>query len=163
MKNNENAKERKSFKEVVVENKGKIIAGVSIAAASAVGIVLIKNNKDIMKLLDRTIKVQSAVTTVSEINTIANDMLWEKVEVTENIVVNSGIIEQARATIIRKRDNLISKLNCLENMQQLTDDVVNKIAELKGGISGFDKMLDQCDELEYLYKAREVAENLLED
>ena len=163
MKNNENAKERKSLKEVVVENKGKIIAGVSIAAAGAIGIVLVKNNKDIMKLLDRTIKVQSAVTTVSEINTITNDMLWEKVEVTENIIVNSGIIEQARATIIRKRDNLISKLNCLENMQQLTDDVVNKIAELKGGISGFDKMLDQCDELEYLYKAREVAENLLED
>ena len=163
MKNNENVKERKSFKEVVVENKGKIIAGVSIAAASAVGIVLVKNNKDMMKLLDRTVKVQSAVTTVSEANTIANDMLWEKVNVTENIIVNSGIIEQARATIIRKRDNLISKLNCLENMQQLTDDVVNKIAELKGGISGFDKMLDQCDELEYLYKAREVAENLLED
>ena len=163
MKNNENAKERKSFKEVVVENKGKIIAGVSIVTASAVGIVLVKNNKDMMKLLDRTVKVQSAVTTVSEVNTIANDMLWEKVNVTENIIVNSGIIEQARATIIRKRDNLISKLNCLENMQQLTDDVVNKIAELKGGISGFDKMLDQCDELEYLYKAREVAENLLED
>ena len=163
MKNNENAKERKSLKEVVVKNKGKIIAGVSIAAASAVGIVLVKNNKDIMKLLDRTIKVQSAVTTVSSINTMVNDALYEKVEVTENIIVNSGIIEQARATIIRKRDNLISKLNCLENMQQLTDDVVNKIAELKGGISGFDKMLDQCDELEYLYKAREVAENLLED
>ena len=163
MKNNENVKERKSLKEVVVENKGKIIAGVSIAAASAVGIVLVKNNKDMMKLLDRTVKVQSAVATVSEVNTIANDMLWEKVNVTENIIVNSGIIEQARATIIRKRDNLISKLNCLENMQQLTDDVVNKIAELKGGISGFDKMLDQCDELEYLYKAREVAENLLED
>ena len=163
MKNNENVKERKSFKEVVVENKGKIIAGVSIVTASAVGIVLVKNNKDMMKLLDRTVKVQSAVATVSEVNTIANDMLWEKVNVTENIIVNSGIIEQARATIIRKRDNLISKLNCLENMQQLTDDVVNKIAELKGGISGFDKMLDQCDELEYLYKAREVAENLLED
>ena len=163
MKNNENVKERKSFKEVVVENKGKIIAGVSIVTASAVGIVLVKNNKDMMKLLDRTVKVQSAVTTVSEVNTIANDMLWEKVNVTENIIVNSGIIEQARATIIRKRDNLISKLNCLENMQQLTDDVVNKIAELKGGISGFDKMLDQCDELEYLYKAREVAENLLGD
>ena len=163
MKNNANVKERKSLKEVVVENKGKIIAGVSIAAASAVGIVLVKNNKDIMKLLDRIIKVQSAVTTVSSINTMVNDALYEKVEVTENIIVNSGIIEQARATIIRKRDNLISKLNCLENMQQLTDDVVNKIAELKGGISGFDKMLDQCDELEYLYKAREVAENLLED
>ena len=156
MKNNENVKERKSFKEVVVENKGKIIAGVSIVAAGAVGVVLVKNNKDLLKYI-------SKVEAKSDLGNIADKELWEKVNVTENIIVNSGIIEQARATIIRKRDNLISKLNCLENMQQLTDDVVNKIAELKGGISGFDKMLDQCDELEYLYKAREVAENLLED
>ena len=45
MKNNENVKERKSFKKVVVENKGKIIAGVSIVAVGAVGIAVAKNYK----------------------------------------------------------------------------------------------------------------------
>ena len=64
--------------------------------------------------------------------------------------------------LLEKKDTLVSKLNCYENMAQLTDDIVNKIAETKAGISGFDKMLDQCDELEYLYKCRNVAEDLLD-
>ena len=50
MKNNENVKERKSLKEVIVENKGKIIAGVSIVTATAVGVVVYKNVIDIKNL-----------------------------------------------------------------------------------------------------------------
>ena len=48
-------------------------------------------------------------------------------------------------------------------MDQINDEIVEKISELKGGIAGFDKMLDNCDELEYLYKCRTIAEELLED
>lgn len=158
MKNNENVKERKSLKEVVVENKGKIIAGVSIVAAGAVGIAVAKNHKAIVDQLKQIKKVDAKV----EIGNVINTELWHRAEVTEDIIVNSGIIDQARATIIRKKDTLVSKLNCYENMAQLTDDIVNKITETKAGISGFDKMLDQCDELEYLYKCRNVAEDLLD-
>ena len=158
MKNNENVKERKSLKEVVVENKGKIIAGVSIVAAGAVGIAVAKNHKTIVDQLKQIKKVDAK----AEIGNVINEELWRRAEVTEDIIVNSGIIDQARATIIRKKDTLVSKLNCYENMTQLTDDIVNKITETKAGISGFDKMLDQCDELEYLYKCRNVAENLLD-
>ena len=158
MKNNENVKERKSLKEVVVENKGKIIAGVSIIAAGAVGIAVAKNHKAIVDQLKQIKKVDAKV----EIGNVINTELWHRAEVTEDIIVNSGIIDQARATIIRKKDTLVSKLNCYENMTQLTDDIVNKITETKAGISGFDKMLDQCDELEYLYKCRNVAEDLLD-
>ena len=158
MKNNENVKERKSLKEVVVENKGKIIAGVSIVAAGAVGIAVAKNHKAIVDQLKQIKKVDAK----AEIGNVINEELWRRAEVTEDIIVNSGIIDQARATIIRKKDTLVSKLNCYENMTQLTDDIVNKITETKAGISGFDKMLDQCDELEYLYKCRNVAENLLD-
>ena len=158
MKNNENVKERKSLKEVVVENKGKIIAGVSIVAAGAVGIAVAKNHKAIVDQLKQIKKVDAK----TEIGNVINEELWRRAEVTEDIIVNSGIIDQARATIMRKKDTLVSKLNCYENMAQLTDDIVNKIAETKAGISGFDKMLDQCDELEYLYKCRNVAEDLLD-
>lgn len=158
MKNNENVKERKSLKEVVVENKGKIIAGVSIVAAGAVGIAIAKNHKVLVDQLKQIKKVDAK----SDLGIMVGKELWEKVEVTEDIIVNSGIIDQARATIIRKKDTLVSKLNCYENMTQLTDDIVNKITETKAGISGFDKMLDQCDELEYLYKCRNVAEDLLD-
>ena len=89
--------------------------------------------------------------------------LWEKVTVTENIINNSGIIDQARATVIRKRDTLIGKLNCLSNMKQTNDAIKDKILQLKAGIEAYDKMLDQYDELEYLYKYRTAGETLLED
>ena len=158
MKNNENVKERKSLKEVVVENKGKIIAGVSIVAAGAVGIAVAKNHKAIVDQLKQIKQVDAK----AEIGHVISEELWHRADVTEDIIVNSGIIDQARATIIRKKDTLVSKLNCYENMTQLTDDIVNKITETKAGISGFDKMLDQCDELEYLYKCRNIAEDLLD-
>ena len=159
MKNNENVKERKSFKEVVVENKGKIIAGVSIVAVGAVGIAVAKNYKGLADQLKQIKKVDAK----TNVGIVVSEELWHKMEVTENIVVNSGIIDQARATIIRKKDNLIGKLNRYINMEQGTPDIDKLIEELKSGVKGFDKMLDQCDELEYLYKARTLAENVLED
>ena len=159
MKNNENVKERKSFKEVVVENKGKIIAGVSIVAAGAVGIAIAKNHKALVDQLKQIKQVDTKV----EVGHVISEELWHRAKVTEDIIVNSGIIEQARATIIRKKDNLASKLNRYVNMQQGTPDIDKLIEEVKAGIAGFDKMLDNCDELEYLYKCRTLAEELLED
>lgn len=159
MKNNENVKERKSLKEVVVENKGKIIAGVSIVAAGAVGIAVTKNHKAIVDQLKQIKQVDTKV----EVGHVISEELWHRAEVTEDIIVNSGIIDQARATIMRKKDNLIGKLNRYTNMEQGTPDIDKLIEEVKAGIAGFDKMLDNCNELEYLYKCKTVAEELLED
>ena len=159
MKNNENVKERKSLKEVVVENKGKIIAGVSIVAAGAVGIAVAKNHKAIVDQLKQIKKVDAKV----EVGHVISEELWHRAEVTEDIIVNSGIIDQARATIMRKKDNLIGKLNRYTNIEQGTPDIDKLIEEVKAGIAGFDKMLDNCNELEYLYKCKTVAEELLED
>ena len=159
MKNNENVKERKSLKEVVVENKGKIIAGVSIVAAGAVGIAVAKNHKAIVDQLKQIKQVDTKV----EVGHVISEELWHRAEVTEDIIVNSGIIDQARATIMRKKDNLIGKLNRYTNMEQGTPDIDKLIEEVKAGIAGFDKMLDNCNELEYLYKCKTAAEELLED
>lgn len=159
MKNNENVKERKSLKEVVVENKGKIIAGVSIVAAGAVGIAVAKNHKAIVDQLKQIKQVDTKV----EVGHVISEELWHRAEVTEDIIVNSGIIDQAKATIMRKKDNLIGKLNRYTNMEQGTPDIDKLIEEVKAGIAGFDKMLDNCNELEYLYKCKTVAEGLLED
>ena len=159
MKNNENVKERKSLKEVVVENKGKIIAGVSIVAAGAVGIAVAKNHKAIVDQLKQIKQVDTKV----EVGHVISEELWHRAEVTEDIIVNSGIIDQAKATIMRKKDNLIGKLNRYTNIEQGTPDIDKLIEEVKAGIAGFDKMLDNCNELEYLYKCKTVAEELLED
>ena len=159
MKNNENVKERKSLKEVVVENKGKIIAGVSIVAAGAIGIAVAKNHKALIDQLKQIKEVDMK----AEVGHVISEELWHRAEVTEDIIVNSGIIDQARATIMRKKDNLIGKLNRYTNMEQGTPDIDKLIEEVKAGIAGFDKMLDNCNELEYLYKCKTVAEELLED
>ena len=148
--------ERKSFKEFVNDNRGKImIIGGTVVTITA-GIILTKNYKNLAK---HTTKINAK----SDLSLLANNELLEKVTVTENIITNSGIIDQAKATITRKRDTLIGKLNSYENMTQINDDIIKAIEQAKAGIAGYDKMLDQCDELEYLYKCRTIGENLLDE
>ena len=169
MKNNQvkETKQKKSFKEVVYDNRGKIIAIGGIAVAITVGIIVSKkyNNfgKNLTKIKNNTEKELVKVNAKNDLGLLIDNELWEKVTVTENIINNSGIIDQAKATVTRKRDTLNGKLNCLSNMKQKNDDMINKILELKAGIEAYDKMLDQYDELEYLYKCRTIGESLIED
>lgn len=155
-KTNNQTKERKSLKEVVVENKGKIIAGIGTVIVTGVGIVIFKE----LKTRDTDLlKVRCG----GVMNSIVVTELWDKVKVTEDIINNSGIIDQARATVIRKRDTLVGKLNSLVNMKQTSDLIKDNIEKIKAGIEGYDKMLDSYDELEYLYRCRVSAEDLLSD
>lgn len=147
--------ERKTFREVVKENKGKIMVIGGAVATITIGVVLTKNYKNLAKQVTKA-------DAKGELGNLVNEELWYKMEVTENIISNSGIIDQAKATITRKRDNLIGKLNRFVNMEQGTPDIDKLITETKAGIAGFDKMLDQCEELEYLYNCRTIGENLLE-
>ena len=158
MKNQENTntnKDKKSFKEVVYDNRGTIIA-ISGTVVVALGVIVAKNYKGLAKHFKR-------INAKSDLGIMVGNELWEKVTITENIINNSGIIDQAKATIIRKRDHLVGKLNCLTNMKQLNPNIEDKILELKAGIKSYDKMLDQCDELVYLYKGRTIGESLLDD
>ena len=160
-------KERKTLKEVVYDNRGKIIAIGGIAVAITIGIIVSKkyNNfgKNLTKIKNNTEKELVKINAKNDLGLLIDNELWEKVTVTENIINNSGIIDQAKATVTRKRDTLIGKLNCLSNMEQKNDDIINKTLELKAGIEAYDKMLDQYDELEYLYKCRTIGESLIED
>lgn len=159
MKNQENTntnKDKKSFKEVVYDNRGTIIAIGGTVVAATLGVIVAKNYKGLAKCFKKT-------NAKSDLGLMVGNELWEKVTVTEDIINNSGIIDQAKATIIRKRDHLVGKLNCLVNMKQFNPSIENKILELKAGIESYDKMLDKCDELKYLYKARTIGESLVED
>lgn len=148
--------ERKSFKEFVNDNRGKIMVIGGTVVTITAGTILTKNYKNLAKHVTK-------MDAKSDLGLLASNELLEKVTVTENIITNSGIIDQAKTTITRKRDNLISKLNRYENMEQINDNIKYIIRETKAGIKGYDKMLDQCDELEYLYKCRTIGENLLDD
>lgn len=167
MKNNQvkETKKKKSFKEVVYDNRGKIITIGGLAVAITVCAIISKNYNNFGKKITKSdIKKDLVkINAKSDLGILIDNELWEKVTVTEDIINNSGIIDQAKATITRKRDTLNGKLNCLSNMTQKNDDIINKTLELKAGIEAYDKMLDQCDELEYLYKCRTIGESLIED
>lgn len=132
-----------------------MVIGGTVVTVTA-GVILAKNYKNLAKHATK-------INAKSDLGLLASNELLEKVTVTENIINNSGIIDQAKATITRKKDTLIGKLNSYENMPQINDDVKKAIEKTKAGIKGYDKMLDQCDELEYLYKCRTIGENLLDD
>lgn len=159
MKNQENTnnnKDKKSFKDVVYDNRGKIIVIGGAVVGATLGVIISKNYNGLAKCFKKT-------NAKSDLGIMVGNELWNKVTVTEDIINNSGIIDQARATVIRKRDTLVGKLNCLSNMTQTSDAIKDKILQIKAGIEAYDKMLDQYEELEYLYKCRTIGESILED
>ena len=113
MKNNENVKERKSLKEVIVENKGKIIAGVSIATATAVGVVAYKNVIDIKNLkgvVESQVKLNEAQ---GEFNhkslECAQYITDELVKVRD--IAKEGALEEAINAVKRKIQYRVTKID----------------------------------------------------
>ena len=79
-KTNNQTKEKKSLKEVVVENKGKIIAGIGTVIITGAGIVIFKE----FKVRDsKILKVRCNGT----VNSLVVTELWDKVKVTEDITL----------------------------------------------------------------------------
>ena len=113
MKNNENAKERKSLKEVIVENKGKIIAGVSIVTATAVGIVAYKNVIDIKNL-------KGVVESQVKLNEAQGDFNKKSLECAQYItdelvkvrdIAKEGALEEAINAVKRKIQYRVTKID----------------------------------------------------
>jgi hypothetical protein len=128
MKNNENVKERKSFKEVVVENKGKIIAGVSIVTAATVGVVLYKNAIDIKNL---SIIVDSQV----KLNEVQGEFNNKSVECAKRItdelvkvrdIAKEGALEEAIAAVKRKIQYRVGKISDLSARPLDNDALISK-------------------------------------
>ena len=113
MKNNENVKERKSLKEVIVENKGKIIAGVSIVTATAVGVVVYKNVIDIKNL-------KGIVESQVKLNDAQGDFNKKSLECAQYItdelvkvrdIAKEGALEEAINAVKRKIQYRVTKID----------------------------------------------------
>ena len=113
MKNNENVKERKSLKEVVVENKGKIIAGVSIVTAAAVSVVVYKNVVDIKNL-------RGVVESQVKLNEAQGDFNKKSLECAQYItdelvkvrdIAKEGALEEAINAVKRKIQYRVTKID----------------------------------------------------
>ena len=113
MKNNENVKERKSLKEVIVKNKGKIIAGVSIVTATAVGVVVYKNVIDIKNL-------KGVVESQVKLNEAQGDFNKKSIECAQHItdelvkvrdIAKEGALEEAINAVKRKIQYRVTKID----------------------------------------------------
>ena len=151
MKNNENVKERKSLKEVVVENKGKIIAGVSIVTAATVGVVLYNNMIEIKNLkgvVNGQIKLNEAQ---GEFNhkslECAQRLTDELVKVRD--IAKEGALEEAINAVKRKIQYRVTKIegciktNTTESL--LSKEMYEKELEiLKNKLTMFE---EECDKM----------------
>ena len=118
--------EKRSFKDVMVDNRGKIIATVGIITTGVVGYMAYKYKIELNAINERT-------------------------DVVESAIVEGCIIDQARATVIRKRDYQLGKLNGMLKANRTDGNNLKIIERLKGSIESYDVMLKKYDELEKVY------------
>ena len=113
MKNNENVKERKSLKEVIVENKGKIIAGVSIVTATAVGVVVYKNVIDIKNLkgvVESQVKLNEAQGNFNKKSLECAQYITDELVKVRDIA-KEGALEEAINAVKRKIQYRVTKID----------------------------------------------------
>ena len=113
MKNNENVKERKSLKEVIVENKGKIIAGVSIVTATAVGVVVYKNVneiKNLKELVDVQMKLNEHQGELNHVSLECTKALTDELVKVRDIA-KEGALEEAINAVKRKIQYRVTKID----------------------------------------------------
>lgn len=146
MKQNTN-NERKSFKEVVAENKGKILAGATIIT---VGIILYKQHQA-LKVLSEITKVDCEIDKLQgKFNREVTDYVRE---VTDQFVVvrdiaKEGALEEAIATVKRKIQYRVGKIADLNNRPFDKDAMISKelyekeLEILKKKLTTFEKEWD---------------------
>ena len=113
MKNNENVKERKSLKEVIAENKGKIIAGASIVTAAAVGVVVYKNVneiKNLKELVDAQMKLNEHQGELNHVSLECTKALTDELVKVRDIA-KEGALEEAINAIKRKIQYRVTKID----------------------------------------------------
>lgn len=112
MKNNleKKSKEKKSLKEVVIENKHYIFAGIACTSTCVLGYLLFKEVKVNKILKDDNIKLLRK-------NCVVHD-LKDQVETVQE-AMSEGMIQEAIATTARKLNARIDKRDRLLNMSKL--------------------------------------------
>ena len=113
MKNNENVKERKSLKEVIAENKGKIIAGASIVTAAAVGVVVYKNVneiKNLKELVDAQMKLNEHQGELNHVSLECTKALTDELVKVRDIA-KEGALEEAINAVKRKIQYRVTKID----------------------------------------------------
>ena len=143
---NEN-QEKKSFKEVLVENKGKILAGVGVTALGVLGVAVYKNSIDIKNLVGVNTKLVELTRLQGDLNEVEREVVKKSVD---HMLLTRRIAEEGA-------------------LQEAIKSVESKIKYRLGRLEGFAKSVDPDTlvkkeiykkELEKLYKDRDMFKEL---
>ena len=104
-KTNEQKSEKRNFKEVVIANKGKIIAGVSMIGLGTISLILYKQNKSI-KLVRSITQHGCLEEAIATVNRKINYRI-EKIKCLEN----GGLDEEKKLVLTRYRKELDELIN----------------------------------------------------
>ena len=114
--------DKKSFKEVVMENKWKILTGVSIVGTVAVGgvcILLLKDNKTLSEILSEGVLQDAISTTNNKINgrkqhlSIVNDLIKQSPN-DGQLIAKKIKIEGELGVLFNRLDKYEKKLHLCE-------------------------------------------------
>lgn len=121
MKNNNT--EKKSLKERVMENKGKIIAGVSVVALGTISYMVYRNNvkvKELNAIIDAQLKFDESVVKLSQTDLSLAQKQAEYVKTTREIA-EEGALEEAIKSVNKKIQYRIGKIEDLK-LRPLDED-----------------------------------------
>lgn len=117
---NNNNEERKSFREVIEENKGKIIAGTTVVAVGVIGYLVYKNNvnakniKLLGKIVDGHTDLQNDMVNLAKLELEADKQIYTELDVVRDIA-KEGALEEAIASVKRKIQYRVGKIeNCVK-------------------------------------------------
>ena len=131
-----NVKKERSLKEVIYENRGKIIAGVGLAACGVLSYVIFKNKSKINLMEDDINMLESDNLTL--ISCMESDILDLTADnATLSSILSEGVLQDAIATTSNKINSRVSRLNLLEDKIKLNpndESMVQKISEIKKDI-----------------------------
>ena len=111
MKQNTN-NERKSFKEVLAENKGKIIAGATVITIGTISYVLYRNTKvikNLVKIAEQEVEMTSLQGDFNHLVTEGTRDMVDQINITKDIA-KEGALEEAMKAVKRKIQYRVGKI-----------------------------------------------------
>ena len=166
MKKQENknvTNDKKSFKEVVIENRGKIIAGVGIVGCGLCCLLVSKKyQKEIKEITnDFTDKLIDKVKEVDNLK-IKNMILEEDIidlyedNQTLSAILSEGVLQDAITTTSNKINNRKNKLSLLEAKNDPSKN--EYISKIKGDLETLIKRKDLYETKLHKYEIKDLAD-----
>lgn len=111
MKQNTN-NERKSFKDVLAENKGKIIAGATVITIGTISYVLYRNTKvikNLVKIAEQEVEMTSLQGDFNHLVTEGTRDMVDQINIAKDIA-KEGALEEAMKSVKRKIQYRVGKI-----------------------------------------------------